>query len=93
MMIETSRYIDVQSISPGTGITFSYFSNETNSTVVTTMYGRQTDDSGAIMAYHYTEFMVWPILTGLLQYVFYFISGMIVIQLLSLWYDTYRGAK
>lgn len=86
MMIETWRYVEVQRIAPN-GIVYT----DPVTGVSTRMYGAGTEDSGTIMAYHYAEFAIWPIFTGLLPLVFTAIIGYICINVLKLWYDEYRG--
>lgn len=88
MMLETSRFIDVRVANPA-GIEYV----DTNLSVTTVMYGQHTEDTGTIMAYHYSELAIWPILTGLLPDLFLAIGGYMVLQMMMLWYDDYRGVK
>lgn len=84
LMFETSRMIDVREANP-LGISYT----DPNNNVTTTVYGSQTVDTGTVVAYHYLEFSLWPVFTGLLPAAFIGIGGMIVIQIMSMWYDAY----
>lgn len=84
LMMETNRMIDVRLANP---LGFSYTDPTTN--VTTTMFGSQTQDTSAVIAYHVIEMSIWPVFTGLLPAAFIGIAGFIVIQIMRMWYDQY----
>lgn len=88
MFIETERFFKAKAIGGDLGITYSYFNNNTNSTVTTTMYGKQTDDSANIMAWHFSEFTVMGIFTYALPFLAIMIIGSFILQYLWIWYLT-----
>jgi hypothetical protein len=86
MFIETNRFIEVRKANP---LGLNYVDFGTGNT--TLMYGLSTEDTAAVMSYHYADIGSWPIITGLLELIFLFVGGCIVLLLVQMWYDNYRG--
>lgn len=88
LFIETDRFYIAKSIGGDNGITYSYWNDEMNTTTETTLFGRQDEDSGTIMAYHWAEYEVMPLLIMMLPYVALFVAAMFGLQYLYLWWRT-----
>jgi hypothetical protein len=80
MMLQTQQFFEARKIGGDNGLAYSYFNNNTNLTVQTTMFAKQDDDSGEVMAYHKVEFAVMSIFAQYQTYIILFITLAMVIQ-------------
>ncbi len=87
MTLETNRMIATLNANPN-GVMYVY-----NATLNTTMFAQNGTDTLNVVAYHFSEYAFWPVLFNLLPMLFIAIAGYIVMQILMLWYDDYRGIK
>lgn len=86
MFIETDRFIKTREAGGDLGLEYSYFNNVTNLTVSTSMYAKQTIDSGTIVAYHYSEYSVIQYFNMALPYLAIFLSTALVLQYVLIFY-------
>lgn len=86
MIIEFNRYIQVQQYSPN-----GFVYNDPNTGTSTIMYGAATIDSGTVLSYHFSEYVIWIVLSTLLPYMFLLVMFLIIVQIASLFYDIYLG--
>lgn len=93
MMVQTQQFYEARKIGGDNGLAFSYFNNVTNTTVQTTMFAKQDQDSGEVMAYHWTEYAVMSIFADYMSYIGIFIAMAMVIQYLWLAYKSSQDDK
>jgi hypothetical protein len=90
--IETDRFYKAKAVGGDLGIGYSYYNNGTNLTVVHTMYAKQDEDAGTVMAYHWAEFGVMPYIVMMLPYVAMFVAVTLALQYIYLtWRASYYG--
>jgi len=86
--IETNRFIEVRKAN---AFGLNYVDFGTGNTTI--MYGLSTEDTAAVMVYHYIDVTSWPIIFGLLELLFLMVGGFMILQLVSIWYDAFRNGE
>jgi hypothetical protein len=84
--VETERFLTAREAGGDLGLGYSYFNNDTNLTVETVMYGKQTVDSGTVMAYHYAESGMMELLVQMLPEFAIFLGSVFILQYVYLLY-------
>ena len=94
MFIETERFYKAKAVGGDLGIAYSFFDNATNTTRETTLYAKQDEDSGTVMAYHWAEYEIMPIVTGMIEPLLTFVALTFILQYLwMIYYYNMKGGK